>query len=63
MLDGVAADVFFCDLALPHDTDPAIAEIPGVHRLDLAGIAELPQARVAGESVSSAEHIVMDADH
>ncbi len=61
VLDGVDTDVFFCDLALPHDTDPAIANIPGVQRLDLAGIAELPQARVAGESVSSAEHIVMEA--
>ena len=55
------ANLFVCDLALPHDTDPQIAQIPGVARLDLAGIAELPQARIAGESVTSAETIVMEA--
>ena len=58
---GDDADLFVCDLALPHDTDPQIAQIPGVARLDLAGIAELPQARIAGESVTSAETIVMEA--
>ncbi|MCU0278478.1 MAG: glutamyl-tRNA reductase [Candidatus Nanopelagicales bacterium] len=61
VLAGMNPNIYFCDLALPHDTDPAIATIPGVHRLDLAGIAELPQARVAGESVTSAEQIVIEA--
>lgn len=61
VLDGVQPDLFVCDLALPHDTDPAISLLPGVHRLDLAGIAELPEAQVARESVTSAEEIVLEA--
>lgn len=61
VLDDDLTDLFVCDLALPHDTDPRIAEIPGVRRLDLSGIAELPQAKIAGESVATAEAIVMDA--
>ena len=60
LADG-PVDLFVCDLALPHDTDPAIAGIAGVERLDLAGIAQLPQARVAEESVTSAEAIVLEA--
>ena len=54
-------DVYVCDLALPHDPDPRIAEIPGVQRLDLSGIAALPQAQIAGESVTTAESIVLEA--
>lgn len=60
-LEGIEADIFVCDLALPHDTDPDIADLPGVQRLDLAGIAALPDARVAGESLRSAEDIVLAA--
>lgn len=54
-------DLFVCDLALPHDIDPAITDIPGVHRLDLARVAELPQAHVAKDSVTAAEQIVIEA--
>jgi glutamyl-tRNA reductase len=61
VLDGREPNLFVCDLALPHDTDPQIAQIPGVHRLDLAGIADLPEAQVAQESVTVAEQIVIDA--
>jgi glutamyl-tRNA reductase len=61
VLAGGSPDLFVCDLALPHDTDPAIAELPGVHRLDLAGIAQIPEAHVAAESVAQAERIVLDA--
>jgi glutamyl-tRNA reductase len=50
-----------CDLALPHDTDPDITQIPGVERLDLAGIAALPEAHVATDSVSAAETLVLRA--
>jgi glutamyl-tRNA reductase len=61
VLDGEQTDLYVCDLALPHDTDPRIADLPGVSRLDLAGIAALPEAHVARESVASAEQIVLDA--
>ncbi len=61
VLSDSTQDVFFCDLALPHDTDPRIAEIPGVQRLDLAGIAGLPEAKVATQSLTDAEQIVLAA--
>jgi glutamyl-tRNA reductase len=61
VLAGVSPDLFVCDLALPHDTDPDIAQIPGVHRLDLAGIAALPEAHVATDSVTAAETLVLRA--
>jgi glutamyl-tRNA reductase len=61
VLAGTDPDVFFCDLALPHDTDPGIVAIPGVRRLDLAGIADLPEAQVAEESITTAEGIVLAA--
>jgi glutamyl-tRNA reductase len=61
VLAGRRSDLVVCDLALPHDTDPAIAGLPGVHRLDLAGIADLPEATVARDAVVGAEHLVREA--
>lgn len=61
VLAGRDPDLYVCDLALPHDTEPSIVEIPGVHRLDLAGIASLPEAQVARDSVTSAESLVLRA--
>lgn len=61
LLAGSTPDLFICDLALPHDTDPGIANIPGVTRLDLPGIAALPEAHAAAEWVALAEAIVMEA--
>jgi glutamyl-tRNA reductase len=48
------------DLALPHDTDPAIAALPGVHRLDLAALATLPGTSASEADVSRARAIVAD---
>lgn len=53
--------IFFCDLALPHDIDPSIVELPGMHRLDLRGVGRLPGARAAAESVDRAEAMVLAA--
>ncbi|HPQ83169.1 MAG TPA: glutamyl-tRNA reductase, partial [Actinomycetota bacterium] len=61
VLAGGSPNLFVCDLALPHDTDPDIAQIPGVDRLDLAGIAGLPEAHVATDSVTAAENLVLRA--
>lgn len=58
---GVRDQLLVCDLALPHDTDPGIDDLPGVTRLDLAGIAGLPESQVAGEAVAAAELLVMEA--
>jgi glutamyl-tRNA reductase len=61
LLADAEPDLFVCDLALPHDTEPSITKIRGVQRLDLAGIASLPEAHVARDSVSSAESLVLRA--
>jgi glutamyl-tRNA reductase len=48
------------DLALPHDTDPALAELPGVTRIDLADLADLPAARASESDVATARRIVAE---
>jgi glutamyl-tRNA reductase len=48
---GVGADGrdrFFLDLALPHDVDPAVGDLPGVR---LAGLEELRTAQEAAQAV------------
>lgn len=46
------------DLALPHDIDPAAAGLPGVTRIDLAGIAALPATAASESDVRAAHGIV-----
>jgi len=48
------------DLALPHDTDPAIAELPGVTRIDLSRLAALPATTASEIDVHAARGIVAD---
>ncbi|MCU0283482.1 MAG: glutamyl-tRNA reductase [Candidatus Nanopelagicales bacterium] len=48
------------DLALPHDTDPAIAELPGVTRVDLAWLARHPAAAASEADVAEARRLVAD---
>jgi glutamyl-tRNA reductase len=53
-----AGDLVFVDLALPHDVDPAVAELPGVTRIDLADLAEELEASDAGREVAEVRRIV-----
>lgn len=46
------------DVALPHDTDPGVADLPGVHRLDLASLSTLPATAASEADVSTARGIV-----
>ena len=48
----------FIDLALPHDVDPAVSELPGVTRLDLADLADELHASPAGREVEEVRRIV-----
>lgn len=48
------------DLALPHDTEPAIGELPGVTRIDLAGLATLPATAASEADVQRARAIVTE---
>jgi glutamyl-tRNA reductase len=46
------------DLALPHDVDPAVKDLPGVDLVDLARLAdELHQGEIAGD-VDAVRHVV-----
>ncbi len=46
------------DLALPHDTDPLCAQLPGVVRIDLSSLADAPDARPSQEAYEQARAIV-----
>jgi glutamyl-tRNA reductase len=48
------------DLALPHDVDEAVADLPGVTRIDLNVLADLPAARASEQDVELARSIVAD---
>ncbi len=46
------------DLALPHDTDPQIGDQPGVTRIDLASLANLPGAAASHADLIAAKTII-----
>lgn len=48
------------DLALPHDTDPMIATLPGVTRIDLAALANAPGAAAPQADLDAAREIIDD---
>jgi glutamyl-tRNA reductase len=48
------------DLALPHDTEESIAELEGVHRIDLATVASVPEAQAPETDVALARAMVAD---
>ena len=52
--------MFFVDLALPHDVDPAVTELPGVSRLDLVDLAAELESSDAGREVAEVRRIVTE---
>ncbi|HEX5087720.1 MAG TPA: glutamyl-tRNA reductase [Nocardioides sp.] len=50
----------FVDLALPHDVDPAVTELPGVTRIDLVDLAEELETSAAGREVAEVRRIVTE---
>jgi len=48
------------DLALPHDVDPAVAELPGIALIGLARLAEELQGGRAGTDVAAVRDIVAE---
>ncbi|MGZ4448272.1 MAG: glutamyl-tRNA reductase [Nocardioides sp.] len=46
------------DLALPHDVDPAVADLPGVTLINLAELAEELRSSEAGQEVENVRRIV-----
>jgi glutamyl-tRNA reductase len=57
---GAGRPLVVLDLALPHDTDPAIGTIPGVTRIDLAALATLPATAASEADVQACRRIVAD---
>jgi glutamyl-tRNA reductase len=51
-------EVSILDLALPHDVDPAVAEIPGVTLVNLAELADELRDSEAGQEVEAVRRIV-----
>lgn len=57
--DGAA--LFFLDLAVPRDVDPAVADLPGVRLADIDDVKEmLAEGGVSGEEVERARGIVVE---
>jgi glutamyl-tRNA reductase len=61
MVEEARADqrpMTFLDLAMPHDVDPAVSELPGVTRIDLGDLADELHASEAGREVEEVRRIV-----
>jgi glutamyl-tRNA reductase len=48
------------DLALPHDVDPSVAELPGVTLVTLTSLQQVLDASSTGDEVEAAKRIVTD---
>jgi glutamyl-tRNA reductase len=57
---GATTPLVVVDLALPHDTQESIGELDGVRRIDLAALAEVPEASAPERDVELARAIVAD---
>jgi glutamyl-tRNA reductase len=55
---SVGRAMTFLDLAMPHDVDPAVSDLPGVTRLDLGDLADELHASEAGREVEEVRRIV-----
>lgn len=57
---GATEPLVVVDLALPHDTEESIATLPTVTRIDLATVAEVPEAQASEADVVLARSIVAE---
>jgi glutamyl-tRNA reductase len=57
---GVTGPLAVVDLALPHDTEESIASLPGVTRIDIASLVDVPEAHAPERDVELARAIVVD---
>jgi glutamyl-tRNA reductase len=55
---GGPREMVFLDLAMPHDVDPAVGDLPGVTRIDLGDLADELHASAAGREVEEVRRIV-----
>lgn len=57
---GTPGDLLVVDLALPHDVDPSVTRLPGVSRIDLGDLAQLPSAAASQSDVAEARQLVVE---
>jgi glutamyl-tRNA reductase len=57
---GVESPLVVVDLALPHDTEETIVNLPGVSRIDLASLVDVPEAHAPDRDVEMARVIVAE---
>jgi glutamyl-tRNA reductase len=55
-----ARPLVILDLAVPHDTGPDVADLPGVTRIDLAVLGSLPATEASESDIAAARTIVAD---
>jgi glutamyl-tRNA reductase len=58
--EGTGSPLVIVDLALPHDTEESIGDLDGVTRIDLASLADVPEAHAPERDVAMARAIVAD---
>ena len=58
--DALTGPLVVCDLGLPRDVDPAVAELPGVTVVDLVALQRRLAGRADGGSVDAAHALVAD---
>ena len=56
----VTSPLVVVDLALPHDTEETLGELPGVHRIDLTAVAAVPSSAAPAHDVELARAIVAE---
>lgn len=57
--DAAGRPLTVIDLAVPHDTDPAICELAGVTRIDLSDLADSPRAQASSADIAEARAIIV----
>jgi glutamyl-tRNA reductase len=58
MVAAVPRPLVICDLALPHDVEPAVRKLPGVTLVDLEDLADRLRRAEAGTSVEAVRTLV-----
>lgn len=48
------------DLALPHDTDPELSELPGITRISLVDLVDRPEAMAGAHDLAQARQVLTD---
>jgi glutamyl-tRNA reductase len=56
--DAAAPPLTVLDLAMPHDTDPGLADLPGVTRIALVDLVDRPETTAGAEDLAQARRVL-----